>query len=356
MFDSRFRFAIYGSCLLALTFGPGAGIAQTPAADSGTPRRAAEDPLDGIFPSSSYLGPTIGVPDTDPIWPLTKALWNEFSGLEATRIKIYGWLNAGGNASSSKQSNVPESYSIVPNKPELDQAVLRMERVPDTVQTDHADWGFRVSMIYGIDYRYTTAQGWFSEQLLKRNSLYGADPVEAYGLLYVPGVAKGMLIQAGRYISPPDIEAQLAPQNYLYTHSLMFTVDCYTQTGINASIKLNDRWSVQFGVHAGDDIAPWNAAAWPTGMAMLRWVSKSNNDSLWGGIDSIGSGKFTAGHDHLQQDNLTWTHRFNQKGTVLTSTEAYYRFRCEVLRSDSDRCKFVKWSNPVRQRGRTARR
>src|SRR5579859_4526116 len=114
MVDSRFRFAIYGSCLLALTFGPGAGIAQTPAADSGTPRRAAEEPLDGIFPSTSYLGPTIGVPDTDPIWPLTRALWDEFSGLEATRIKIYGWLNAGGNASSSRQSNVPESYSIVP--------------------------------------------------------------------------------------------------------------------------------------------------------------------------------------------------------------------------------------------------
>jgi hypothetical protein len=206
-----------------------------------------------------------------------------------------------------------------------------MERLPNTVQTDHADWGFRVSLVYGIDYRYTTAQGWFSEQLLKRNSLYGADPVEAYGLLYVPGVAKGMLIQAGRYISPPDIEAQLAPQNYLYTHSLMFTVDCYTQTGINASIKLNDRWTVQFGVHAGDDVAPWNAAARPTGMAMLRWVSKSNNDSLWGGIDSISSGKFKAGHDHLQQSNLTWTHRFNRKGTFFTSTEAYYIYQSHAL-------------------------
>jgi len=331
MFSSALRVAIYASCLAAFTFSPGAGFAQTPANDSGPPRRAAEDPLDGIYPSTTYLGPTIGVPDTDPIWPLTNALWKEFSGLEAAKIKAYGWFNAGGTASTSTHSNVPESYAIVPNKLELDQAVLRMERVPDTVQTDHTDWGFRVSLIYGIDYRYTTAQGWFSEQLLKRNSLYGADPVEVYGLLYVPGVAKGMLIQAGRYISPPDIEAQLAPQNYLYTHSLMFTVDCYTQTGVNASIKLNDRWTVQFGVHAGDDIAPWNAAARPTGMAMMRWVSKSNNDSLWGGIDSISSGKFKAGHDNLQQSNLTWTHRFNRKGTFLTSTEAYYLYQSHAL-------------------------
>jgi hypothetical protein len=295
------------------------------------PRRAPPDPLDGIYPSSDYLGPTIGIPDTDPVWPLTKALWDVSPWLKNNKIKIYGWLNPGGNASSSNQSNIPESYAIVPNKLEMDQAVLRFERVPDTVQTDHVDWGFRVSIIYGIDYRYTTAQGWFSEQLLKRNSLYGADPVEAYGLIYIPHIAQGMVIQYGRYISPPDIEAQLAPANYLYTHSLMFTVDCYTQTGINASIKLNDRWSIEFGVHAGDDIAPWNAAAQPTGMAMVRWVSKSNNDSLWGGIDAINNGRFKAGHDDLQQDNLTWTHRFNQSGTILTSTEGYYIYQSGAL-------------------------
>jgi hypothetical protein len=46
----------------------------------------------------------------------------------------------------------------------------------------------------------------------------------------------------------------------------MFTFDCYTQTGINAAIKLNDQWSILFGIHAGDDIAPWNGAAHPTAM------------------------------------------------------------------------------------------
>jgi hypothetical protein len=71
----------------------------------------------------------------------------------------------------------------------------------------------------------------------------------------------------------------------------------------NASTKLSNPWSVHFGVHAGDDIAPWNAAAQPNGMAMLRWVSKNNNDSIW-------AGRFKDGHDDLPQDNLTWTHRF----------------------------------------------
>ena len=296
-------------------------------------RRALPAPLDEVFPSSDYLGPTplIGVPDTDPVWPLTQALWDAFPSLKKAKIKVYGWINPGGDASSSKDSNIPESYAIVPNKLEMDQAVLRFERVPDSVQADHIDWGFRLTMLYGIDYRWTTSQGWFSEQLLKRNALYGTDPVEVYGLVYLPHVAQGMMLKFGRYISPPDIEAQLAPDNYLFTHSLMFTVDCYTQTGVNAAIKLNDRWTILFGIHAGDDVAPWNAAAHPTGLLMARWVSKSNDDSLYGGIDSINNGKFKADHDNLQQSNLTWTHRFNKKGTILTTTEAYYIYQSHSL-------------------------
>lgn len=49
-----------------------------------------------------------------------------------------------------------------------------------------------------------------------------------------------------------------------------------------------------------------------------------NNDSLWGGIDSSNKGKFKDGYDNLQQFNVTWAHRCNEAGTVLTSTEAYY--------------------------------
>ena len=313
---------------------------QTPA-DSGVPagnqeppRRALPAPLDGVFPSTEYLGPSplIGVPDTDPVYPLTKALWNVAPFLKRARIKVYGWANPGLDFSTSSNSNIPESYAIVPNRIELDQGVFRIERVPDTVQTDHVDWGFRFTTLYGIDYRWTTSQGWFSGQLLNHNYLYGVDPVEVYALLYIPHVAQGMVIKLGRYISPPDIEAQLAPDNFLFTHSLMFTVDCYTQTGINAAIKLNNNWTILFGIHAGDDIAPWNPAAHnPTGMAFVRWVSHSNNDSVYAGIDSINDGRFRAGHDNLQQDNLTWTHRFNDKGTFFTTTEGYYIYQSGAL-------------------------
>jgi len=70
------------------------------------------------------------------------------------------WLGGSGiTVSTSNKSNIPESYVIVPNGIELDQGVLRIERVPDTVQTGHVDWGFRFTPMYGIDYRWTTSQG-----------------------------------------------------------------------------------------------------------------------------------------------------------------------------------------------------
>ncbi len=317
----RFRLSI--CVILCLT---GLLYLQSTRAETEPPRRAYPAPFDSIFPSTEYLGPTIGVPNTDAIYPLTNLFWDTFPELKEDDIRIYGWVNPSYNLSTSHNSNVPLSYNIVPNSVQLDQLVLRIERPLDTVQTDHLDWGFRVSNLYGIDYRYTTAQGYFSNQLLEQNNLYGYDPVEAYGQIYFPTVAEGMVVTIGRYISPPDIEAQLSPQNYLFTHSVMFTYDAYTQTGINSAIKLDDQWTVLLGVHSGDDVAPWaDGAHIPTALAMLRWVSKSNNDSLWGGVDSFNGGKFKGNHDNLQEFNLTWTHRFNP--AFFTATEAYYMYQ-----------------------------
>jgi hypothetical protein len=275
----------------------------------------------------------IGVPDQDPMFPLAKAIYKACPLLAKTRIKIYGWANPGVNYSTSHNSNIPLSYSVVPRHIELDQGIFRVERIPDTVQNEHMDWGFRSTWLYGIDYRWTTSEGWFpaSAELLKHNQVYGLDPVELYGCIYYPKIAKGMVVKFGRYISPPDIEAQLAPDNYLWTHSLMFTFDCYTQTGVLTSIKLNDSWMIQGGVCAGADIAPWAKAAIPTGLALLRWQARNNKDMLYGGMNSINNGHFrmSGQHDNLQQFNVTWFHRFNRRFHI--ATEGYFLYEINAL-------------------------
>lgn len=301
-------------------------------------RRALPGPYDPVFPSTEFLGVSsqigIGVPDTDPVWPLEKAIYKECPWLQQARIKIYGWTNPGMDYSTSHKSNIPMSYSIVPNKPQLDQQIFRIERIPDTVQTEHWDWGFRSTLLYGIDYRWTTAEGWYpaSHELLHQNSLYGMDPVEQYGVVYIPKVAKGLVLKFGRFISPSDIEAQLAPDNYLWTHSLMFTYDNYTQTGLLASVKLCDHWTLQAGIHAGADIAPWAKAAIPTGEFNIRYIAPNNKDSLYLCCNSINDGKYRASgqHDNLQEFTIDWSHVFTRR--FHTVTEAYWLYEFDDLK------------------------
>ncbi len=318
---------------LAQQTAPTPGVIAPPPAPTGLPTidgsngRSLPSPLGSPFPGSEWDGaPVIGIPSEAPDYPLYKAL-----GLakRKSRVKIYGWASIGGNLSTSHDSNAPTSYSLVPNQIVLDQLILRVERQPNTVQTDHIDWGFLVDNIYGTDYRYTIAKGIVSNQLLRDNHLYGYDPTQTYALLYLPKVAQGMLLKVGRFISPADIEGQWAPDNYLYSHSLMFTVDPYTFSGAQATIRLNAYWQIELGLHGGNDVAPWDESAHLNGLAMFRYVSRSNNNSVYAGLNSIGSGQFSHNHDNLQMAVATWGHRFSP--TVHTMTEGYYMWQYNAL-------------------------
>jgi len=240
--------------------------------------------------------------------------------MNAHRLYLYGWINAAANVSSSSLSNSPESYWLVPNTALLDQLVVRLERPVDSVQKDHVDWGFRSSFLYGSDYRYMTAGGWTSRQLLVHNQLYGYDFTEQYLDVYVPGIADGTIIRVGRWIACPDIETQFAPDNYMGSHSILFTFDTYTQTGFMVTHQLNRQWMVQWGVHAGTDMAPWYTGAVPTGLIGVRWVAPSNDDSVYLVLNAINTAKFQrfqldgqpAGHDNFNYLVGTWQHRFNR--------------------------------------------
>ena len=97
--------------------------------------------------------------------------------------------------------NNPVTYSYQPNILQLDQFVTIIERLPDEVQQDHWDWGFRLSPLFGETYRYTTAFGIFSDQLQKWNKFAGFDVPMAYGELVLPGLLKRGRTSASAAIS-----------------------------------------------------------------------------------------------------------------------------------------------------------
>ena len=269
--------------------------------------------------------------------PLMDAIYCGRNGqaIKDSRITVYGWIDPGFNLSTSHNKysisqglggNGVTAYDVYPNTVQLDQAVLYFERVPDTVQTDHVDWGFRVANLYGTDYKYTFSHGILSNQYIVDHHVNGYDPVMVYVDLYFPGVADGTNVRIGRYISVPDIEAQLAPNNYTYSHSLLYTVDPYTQTGMVGTFKLDKNWTVQLGISGGDDVAPWDPSATPTGLACVNWTSDSGNDNLYPCVNSINGGHYA--YNNLQDLVATWYHKFNEQWHM--ATEAYYMWEDNV--------------------------
>jgi putative OmpL-like beta-barrel porin-2 len=286
--------------------------------------------------------------------PLMAALANTWLGqaLKANNMQIYGWVNGGGNNSSNTVKpggNWPAAYDFTPNTDQLDQAVVYFERLPDTVQTDHIDWGFRLSAIYGENYRYTTAFGLANYQLHGHNLYYGYDFPMLYGEVYMPQFAEGLLVRFGRFIAIPDIEAQLAPNNYMYTHSLSYSFDNYTNTGVIGTLAVNRNWFLQFGVTTGTDTMPWHLgqtvpnpfpnpvfsdATMPRDpgaqlsyTAGARWQSDSGWDTVYVTENGINNG--TWGYNNLQWTGMTWYHKINLAWHL--SWEAYLVEQRNVL-------------------------
>jgi Putative beta-barrel porin-2, OmpL-like. bbp2 len=269
--------------------------------------------------------------------PLMVAIGNTSAGkwLQDKHIQIYGWVDPGFNFSSNSErrgGNAPMAYMYTPNTAELDQTVLYIERVPDTVQTDHIDWGFRLSALYGENYRYTAAYGIASYQLLKDNHINGYDFPMMYGELYIPNVAEGLLLRLGRYISIPDIEAQLAPNNYMYSHSMTYGFDNYTNEGLVASLAVTKNGILQLGVVDGTETAIWNGGSThnpfpnplypgntfktdpgfqPTLVACARFTWNDGKDTFYPCMDGINNGQW--GYNNLQWYGFTYYHKFNDQ-------------------------------------------
>jgi hypothetical protein len=281
--------------------------------------------------------------------PFMVAIANTAFGkmLNDMHIQIYGWVDPAGNISSNtvrQAGNLPVSYDYTPNTVQLDQAVLYIERVPDEVQNDHFDWGFRVSGIYGVDERYTFGFGYMQPyQVTRWNAVNGYDDPMMYVDLYYP-VLNGLNIRIGRFISIPDIEAQLAPNNYTYVHSLTYTWDNYTNDGVEFTLAVTKNWILQLGSTIGTESPFWHynqhianqyvlggmtsagfgpgvdplfpgasmpkdPGAIPSVTIGVKWTSDDGRDDLNFVMDAWNSG--TWGYNNLQWMGFTYYHKYN---------------------------------------------
>ena len=162
---------------------------MTPAPVTSPPYSFGDWPVGGASTIGATLPNSIETPLQSALLPPTSAA-GKF--LQDNHTQIYGWVDVSANVSTAKTGyagNNPAAYDYTPNIAQLDQAVVYVERLPDTVQQDHVDYGFRVSRIYGENYRYTTALGVFSNQYVIHNHFEGYDMPMVYGEVYLPYLA-----------------------------------------------------------------------------------------------------------------------------------------------------------------------
>jgi hypothetical protein len=401
-----------GAALAQSSANPTDGVAAaSPSASSATPAAPvlSENPITRFFayqawelgkpgppddpnaPPSRRPAPWPPEPETTPPMPFTEWPYGATTPIGVTRansvdsplmvaiadtslgkalndahVQVYGWIDAGANVSTSHVNggNAPGAYDYNPNRGQLDQAVVYIERTPDTVQTDHVDWGFRFAALYGVDYRYTTSYGLASYQLLKHNDHYGYDFPMVYTDLYIPKIFDGLVIRVGRFISIPDIEAQLAPNNYMYSHSITYTFDNYTNTGIEGTLAVTKNIFVQLGVNVGSDTALWNVGqrlpnlyvqagnvdpiypgatflkdpgAKPSFTGCLRLQSDNARDDIYFCADGINNGVY--GYNNLQWLGFTYYHKFNEHWHI--STEFWHIQENGVYNADNPRAQAI---------------
>jgi hypothetical protein len=142
------------------------------------------------------------------------------------------------------------------------------------------------------------------------------------------------VVRIGRYISIPDIEAQLAPNNITYIHSLTYTWDNYTNQGIVFSTQVTPSILVQLGITDGTETPVWHfdntipniygpnplypgtrfnkdPGNQPSATACLQLKWNNGWDTFYPCLDGINDGAW--GYNNLQWHGFTYYHRFNDQ-------------------------------------------
>ena len=95
------------------------------------------------------------------------------------------------------------------------------------------------------------------------------------------------------------------PDNYMATHSILFTFDTYTQTGVMLSFMLNQQWMVAGQPHRRHGHGPVVRGATPTGMFGVRWVAEDNKDSFYTCLNNINSASFATSRKMTRPPDTT---------------------------------------------------
>jgi len=203
--------------------------------------------------------------------------------LQRHRITMGGWLQQGitfNGESPDDRFNGPVATNDRDGEYQLNQLWLYFNRPLDTTDGDW-DWGGRLDMTYGSDFRFGINHG-LEDRINSLDQYYGLVLPQAY-----LEIGKGDLsVRFGHFAGLLSYEQVPAVANFFYSHSYtMGYSEPLLVTGVMANYKLCDQWSLSAGFHRG-----W--MMWEdfndelNFMGAVTWTSQTQKTSVTFAVDN----------------------------------------------------------------------
>lgn len=169
--------------------------------------------------------------------------------LQANGIKMGGWLQQGitGNAANpADRFNGPVATNDRSGEYQLNQFWVYFDR-PTNTDGCGFDIGGHIDLCYGTDWRFGKNWG-LEDHINGSNQLYGL----VLPQFYLEMAYNDWKVKAGHYTAAFGYENVPAVVNFFYSHSYaMAYSEPILVSGVQATYKLDDHWSIESGFHRG---------------------------------------------------------------------------------------------------------
>lgn len=197
--------------------------------------------------------PAAPAPAPAPAWDYTlQGLLDKSGKMKEAGFTFGGWVEASWNYNTQNPAggaNIGRVFDVKAQDPTLNQIVLFLDKTVDLKKP--FDVGGRMEWMWGADARFIHSNGLFDHGT-------GDGPENQFDLtqLYVDlgfgGLAKGLTVRVGKFVTPHGWETINPNNNPFYSHSFLFGYAIpFTHTGVMATLNLTDEFYVYAGMTRG---------------------------------------------------------------------------------------------------------
>ena len=221
----------------------------------------------------------------------------------------------------------------------LEQSSLTVEKLLDYEKKEF-QWGFNLTSLVGSDYRFTVSNNLADSQTRMNDGFpntYGIDPMtQGYVNAWLPGLGDGTEVKAGKFWTIICNESIDPTLNRTVSRATTFMNNPFTHTGVLATTKLNDRWTMNNGAVMGADVF-FGPVARFNYLGGIKWESEGAKDSIAFNtmIGPAQYNQYLAAANNFDVFEILLSHNFNDKWNY--TLDAMYSFENNFIGNVTDR-------------------